>query len=369
MSRTVVLLAPVANVGALVRTRKIASVLSREGLDILHLAWKRDSAEPDNEPPIATRTVLEGGGYKNRALIRWYLRYMAGLRRALRGLPAGSDVYALSLWSAHPAASLARKRRLNLFFDDNDTLSLAYPWPKPVRPVIARMERRAAAAARIHLVPSAARWPSTDPNLRVVPNYPLTDDLDRAEEIARSKGYGRDGTFTLYVNGWLAPTRGLDSLVRALEVYDGPSLRVLLAGRIDPTVPQAARLMEHPFAEYLGEVTPAESLALYHRAHACLTFYDPSLAINRLAESNKWGDCVLTRCAILVNEEVATAQPYLEVGGAAAVPYGDPSALAALLRRWAQNPNEPLEMGARLARLPFRPWDEAMSALVREWLG
>ncbi|MFN3685139.1 MAG: hypothetical protein ACK41F_14585, partial [Fimbriimonadaceae bacterium] len=96
MSRRVVLLAPVANVGSLVRTRKIASVLSREGLDILHLAWKRDPAEPDNEPPVATRTVLAGGGYKNRALIRWYLRYMAALRRALRELPAGADVYALS---------------------------------------------------------------------------------------------------------------------------------------------------------------------------------------------------------------------------------------------------------------------------------
>lgn len=369
MSRTVVLAAPVANVGALVRTRKIASVLARQGLEILHLAWKRDPSEPDNAPPIATRTVLTGGGYKNRALMRWYLRYMANLRRALRELPAGSDVYALGLWSAHPAASLARKRRLNLFFDDNDTLSLAYPWPRPIRPAIARMERRAAVAARIHLVPSAARWPSADPNLRVVPNYPLTDDLARADEIARSKGYGRDGTFTLYVNGWLAPTRGLDSLLRALEVYGGPPFRILLAGRIDPTVPQAARLLEHPFAEYLGEVIPAESLALYHRSHACLTFYDPSLEINRLAESNKWGDCVLTRCAILVNEEVATAQPYLEVGGAAAVPYDDASALAALLDRWAGNPAEPLEMGARLARLPFRPWDEAMSVLVREWLG
>ncbi|MEJ5170583.1 MAG: hypothetical protein WHU10_06310, partial [Fimbriimonadales bacterium] len=262
-----------------------------------------------------------------------------------------------------------RRKRLRLFFDDNDTLSLAYPWPKPIRPIIARMERRAAAAATIHLVPSAARWPTPDPNLRVVPNYPLQSDLAQAEEIARSRGYARDGAFTLYVNGWLAPTRGLESLARALEVYQGPPFRLLLAGRIDPTVPQASQLTQHPFAEYVGEVKPSESLALYHRAHACLTFYDPSLAINRLAESNKWGDCVLTRCAILVNEEVVTAAPYREVGGAAAVPYSDPNALAGLLARWAADPSEPVEMGERLARLPFRPWDEAMAEVVREWIG
>ncbi|MCX7799467.1 MAG: hypothetical protein N2109_03900 [Fimbriimonadales bacterium] len=201
-----------------------------------------------------------------------------------------------------------------------------------------------------------------------MPNYPLSSDLKEAEAIALARGYRREPPFTLYVNGWLAPTRGLEALAGALRVYQGQPFRVLMAGRIDPSVPQAARLLEHPFVEHLDELTPAESLALYHRSHACLTFYDPSVAINRLAESNKWGDCVLTGCAILVNEEVATARPYLEAGGAAAVPYGEPGALAALLARWSSDPCEPAAMGKRLSRLPFRPWDEAMADTVREWL-
>lgn len=363
----VYVIAPVPNLGALVRTTKLLSVLQGVGLNVHHLSWQRSAGEQPNNAPVETTCVYQGGGYKNRLLVLRYPVYMAALKKHLDRLPDGSSIYGLSLWSAAPVAKLAHKKGLNLLFDNNDNLSMAYPWPGPIKKIVAGMEFQTARSASIHVVPSKARWPHPDANLRIIPNVPLSSDVETAKRLAEESRYTRNRDFTLYVNGWLTPTRGLRQLSEALDSYQGEPFRVLVAGRIDE-VPEAKWFLQHPFVEFLGQVSPAESLARYWDAHACFTFYDPAIPINRLAESNKWGDCVLTRCAILVNDEVQTARAFVDKGGAHSVPYNDAKALACLLAELADDPQKAVRAGQNLDAFSYEPWDKMVGDVVSEWL-
>lgn len=361
-----IVIAPVAGLGALLRTTKIRALLEKTGRPIIHLAWKRTPEDALNDHPIQTVVVLEGGGYKNAGLAKWYLRYIFAVKRALAAYPPGSAVYALTFWSALGPWMLWWRKRFRLFFDNNDNIAMAYPWPGPIRPLVGLLERRIAARSTIHLVPGASRWPSRDPNLRIVPNVPSSDITEQAEAIVREKGYERPDVFTLYVNGWLTAERGLTAMIHLLEDLPDLDFRVLVAGRVDGG--EGGGLTTMPRVEYLGRVSPAESLALYSRSHAVLTFYDPALPINRVAEANKWGDCVWTGTTFIVNSEVLTAAPYLEAEACYSVPFSDREALASLVRRLAASPSEALTRGARLRSFASEPWDTRMEGLIREWL-
>jgi hypothetical protein len=359
-------IAPVASLGALLRTTKIRSLLEKTGRPIVHLAWKRAPEDALNDGEVQTVVVLEGGGYKNAGLAKWYLRYIFAARKALAAYPAGTPVYALTFWSALGPWMLQWRKRYRLFFDNNDNIAMAYPWPRLVRPWVVLLEKRIAARSSIHLVPGASRWPTRDANLRIVPNVPSSDITAAAEQIVDERGYVRPEVFTLYVNGWLTAERGLTAMIHLLEDLPDVDFRVLVAGRVDGG--EGGGLTTMPRVEYLGRVSPAESLALYTRSHAVLTFYDPALPINRVAEANKWGDCVWTGTSFIVNSEVMTAAPYLEAEACYAVPFSDRAALADLIRRLAVSPSDALERGVRLRAFAAEPWDTRMEGLIREWL-
>ncbi len=368
MPEPIYILAPVGSLDRLVRTSKIRSVLMETGRPLIHLAWKRSDDDQPNPAPVETQVILEGGGYQSSGLARWYMKYLAANKTALKNLPDGSCIYALGFFAAFPAALLARRRKFKVLFDHNDTFSKSYPLPGPLKALVEKMESFTVRRARIHLIPGENRWTQGDANRRVVPNVPTQDVAQAAKEIAEKGGFAKGERFTLYVNGWLTPERGMGPLMKALALIPDAPINILLAGRIENDDPALAALLKQPNVEFLGNLDQPNALAHYGRAHATLTFYDPVVEINRYAEPNKWGDCILTQTTFIVNREVVTAKPFFDAGSCFAVPFHDDRALADLLQRLSDNPSEAIEAGQRLKQFGGDPWEIQMQRVIQDWL-
>ena len=366
--QTVYLVAPIGTCHRLGRTEKIVEVLQRLGCKVVHLAWERIEGDDTPFDGVERVQVLKGGGYLTSGLAKWYLKYTFACRKALLSVPKGSKVYSLGLFGALAVMMTPKSKKLSLFFDHNDNLSKSIPLPAPLKRIVESLEHAAIKRSQIHLVPGEFRWPYPDANKRVLPNVPSRSTLDAALEIAKAKGFVRPEKFTLYVNGWLASTRGIASLWAALQLLEPGMIKVLLAGKIEQEQESLKQVLAHPDVEYLGSLSSNEALATYLQSHATLTFYDPALEINRLAESTKWGDCIATSTAIIVNIEVKTAKPFVDQGGAFAVPYGDARELAELLQSLASDPSLAVQAGERLAANATLPWDEQIGEILDEWL-
>jgi hypothetical protein len=114
----------------------------------------------------------------------------------------------------------------------------------------------------------------------------------------------------------------------------------------------------------LGELTFEESLATYYRAHLAFTFYDPQIEINRIAEPNKWGDCVVTGTPFITNTEVQTARSYLENKQCLAVAYSDHEGLARLLSNLSSHSEQWRKLKQSIAQVPVESCDQAWDNVV-----
>ena len=361
--RLLTIITPAADIAGYPRLHKLLATLDDAGIAREHWYWNR---EEGGDPP--GRCLHRGGGYSNRRLVFHYGDFMIKTFLAVFAERRDRSFYCLGFAAALPVAAVARLTRCDYLYDNNDNLSLSHAWPRPLRVVIAAAERFIARGARIHLVPSLARWQADDANLRVVTNVPSSEVLARARKIAAAEGLARGETLTVYVNGLLTGQRGMDPLRRVLERWDPERpLRILLAGRL--RVDAARELVDHPLVEYLGMLDNAEALAHYAQAHVALTFYNPVIAINRLAEPNKWGDCVVMGTPFIVNAEVETARPFVERGACFTVPYGDAEALRDLLAGFVAG-REPLDRATEaLSSFAWRPWEEQIMSVMDEFTG
>jgi hypothetical protein len=109
----------------------------------------------------------------------------------------------------------------------------------------------------------------------------------------------------------------------------GYDVGFLLAGEI--ACDSAMKLSKLSNVRYFGRLSNAEALSLYCHSDFVFTYYAPDSCINRMAESNKWGDAIKLGVGIIVNSEVVTAN-YLRSGGAAAsFEYADSDSLSRFL--------------------------------------
>ncbi len=352
---------PSADVSVFPRMKKIVGVLGDTGRRHDHWYWVRaDEEEPEG------RCLLRGGGFSNKGLALRYVRFMAAVfRDALRD-GAGRSFYCIGFAAAMPVALASLFKPLRYLYDNNDNLSLSYNWPGPVKWLIGLMERVVVRRAVVHMVPSLSRWTRGGDNLRIVANVPSTATLEAARMVASDEGLERREVLTIYANGRLTEERGIGVLERALAGWrDEDPLRVILAGRLQSAA--AERLVKHSNVEYLGTIDNVRALAHYAEAHLAVTYYDPAIEINRLAEPNKWGDCVVMRTPFLVNEEVETARPFGEAGACLALPFHDADALKSLLRRLVSDRSELAACTDALASFEWKPWEQQFTLILDEY--
>jgi glycosyltransferase involved in cell wall biosynthesis len=346
------------------RVHKLATILLKLGKPVE--VWKFGDARQSSELDFPVRNLISSK-WRARSPILRYLVWMLAviINRWRHG--RNSAFFAVGFDSAFPLSFLPGTRRW-LVFDNLDNISLNYRWPRWLTPTVRGFESWIARRARLHIVPSRARWSGDEANLRIVTNTPSREALEKACALAKQLAYSRQGPFTIYVNGWLSPTRGIQTLLCAIEILRKRSIeiRVLVAGR--PASPESEELIRLNCTEYVGLLPNAEALAQYFRSDLAFTYYDPSIAINRVAESQKWTDCWGTGTPFVANTGIQTLEPYVRSNACFVLPYADGEGLANLVRELITKPEMLAECRRRLQRMSFRFWDDEMEIIVRHWL-
>ena len=367
----------IASTGALhrrTRLYKLGVLIGEMGGEIEHWSWCREGENDSSNhylPVSRTVQLLRGGGNANKKLLLWYPLWV--MQVFFYALVKGRDrqLYCLSFESAFPVAVVSLFTKRNFVFDHADNFSKTYPWPRILKKVFEKMEAFVVRQATIHIVPGQDRWQKSSDNkgnTRILRNTPSAEVLERAKALATEQAASRESRLVLYVNGWMGRTRGMKQVLEAVKSL-GDHVSVIAAGRV--TCIEAEELLALPNTTYYGQLPNEEALALYFQADLVFTYYDPSIEINRIAEPNKWGDCIMTGTPFLTNIEVRTAKSFLEKGACVAVPYANVGALREMLVTLARDANQLRLLRRNLAEFQdqVRPWDVEMRWILQEWLG
>lgn len=322
-------------------------------------AWQGD--------PVNEKTILVGGGYSGaraRALypvwigIVFFRVLFAGRRRLF---------HCLGWESAFPAMIAGLLTGSKVIFDDADRFSLVLGLRGFPNRILQRLEKWTSERALVHIIPGWSRYDWCDPSMFVLRNTPTRADYEDASKIEAPE---KTAALTMYANGWLPPSRGIGFILDTFEVLKarGLDVHLIIAGFVLDEFRE--RITAMTGTTYYGEVSQRDALALYGQADIVLTFYDPLFEINQKAEPNKWGDCVFLRKPFVVNSEVRTARDFIEKCAAWEVPYGDRNALAELLNRLHDNPDEIAKANEALGGLQsdFSVFDDQMKLLLRKTL-
>jgi len=325
MVSEITMIAPLGEPQNRVRCSKFIKIARKKNNTVFNFwGWRRKPSENLGQGMIeiqSTRALLEGSGHDNSNTKFKYIFWVAKVFfTTLRHRP--KLVYALGLETALPVWVASKfSRHTQYIFDDPDRFIMLFPIPKILKKLISKFEIYVSEKSIIHITPSLDRYDYRNKKMREIPNTPTRAQVATARESVKT---GLNPTpLTLYVNGMLTPTRGLNILSKLVkycdEELDG-KVSFHLATMIDR--PEALEpFLKSQNVEYLGRLTQTESLAQYLRSHGVITLYDPSIEINRYAASNKWGDAIFTQTPIIVNKGIHTAQGLVKNGVAFEVDY------------------------------------------------
>jgi len=353
MVEDITFLAPLSALRKRTRLAKMVPVMRARGHKIRFFGWERIPGEAAGfaweEPGVREDVLMRGGGYASGKARALYPLLMAKVFWRTLRLGRGKLLFCLGWETAFPALLAARFTGARIVFDDADRFSMIVRLPGAAGRLLPRLEEWASRRAALHVIPGFSRYEWRHDRMVVLRNSPLGADFAAAVAARPERP---EAAVVLYANGWIGETRGAPIFLEALELAAerGLDLHMVIAGRVDGK--SAPKLIDHANVTFCGEVTQHEALGWYIACDAVLTFYDPAIVINRMAESNKWGDAVFFNCPIIVNSEVETARPFIEAGAAFAMPYHKTDMLVDLFSRMVKTPDILDE--ARRALIPFK---------------
>jgi len=368
------IIAPLSSISRRTRLFKLVKFLfgQKSQLEITHVGWERLPGEREEhrltQVPIRKEIIIEGGGYGGRKARAMYILWMAKVFLRCLRLTHTDHVWALGFESAFPAILASKLKKFKVYFDDADRFSMIFSLPPLLRRIVEQLEAYTSRHSTYHIIPGTERYDFKSHSFYILKNMPSEQELDVAKGIYKSRDWPQ-APVVININGWLGVGRGMDAALSVARAFPPSALSIILAGKLDC---QAAEdLAKLPNTHYIGHVSNAEALASYYASDLVLTYYDPSIRINCLAESNKWGDAIKTGVGVIVNSEVETAN-YLREGGATiSLPYNDHSSLIEHISELVQNQHRKLQIKANARNLSekFGYFEEQLTDLFnREFI-
>ncbi|WP_144389515.1 glycosyltransferase [Pigmentiphaga sp. NML080357] len=366
-SDEIIFLAPLPAFRKRTRLAKMVKVFHGRGLRSTLLGWERRSGELEvlrwEGDGVSEHTILRGGGYVSAKARAMYPLWMIVVFFTVLRLGKGKTLFCLGWETAFPARVAAMFTKARIVFDDADRFSMLIRLPRLLKQLLVGLEKWTSRKSFLHVVPGWSRYEWRVPSMLLLRNTPLREDFEAARIAAPPR---LDVDLVIYVNGWINWDTGSPIFLKALDRLCEMKVNVVMhiAGRVVSESGEA--LIRHPNVIFHGELKQREALALYPASDIVLTYYDPVVAINPHAESNKWGDCIYFGTPFIVNEEVETAKHFAEAKAAWQVPYQDADGLASLLKKISERRD--LLDSARRALHTFRdaypPYDVQLSEIL-----
>jgi len=363
----IIFLAPLPAFKKRARLTKMVKHLRARGLPVMLLGWERLPREIEafrfDDPDVIERAILRGGGYASLKARLMYPIWMFVVFWTVVRLGKNQTLFCLGWETAFPARLAAAFTKARIIFDDADRISMTLRLPGLAHSCLEVLEHWTSREVAFHLIPSFSRYSWRHRAMLPLANAPLLEDVERAKTLFPKRP---KADLVLYANGWIGETRGAPIFLQALSLARsrGLDISLVIAGHI--TGESANNLLEHPSTIFLGEISQQQALAWYAASDILLTYYDPAIAINRKAESNKWGDAVTVGVPFIVNSEVETAKAFVDAGAAWSVPYSDAKALVDLLATIIAEPEKVREAQTNLQLFgsDYPTFDDAFSRIV-----
>lgn len=289
---------------------KLALTLKSMNVDVEFITWKRESdsttaKDPDN---INQYCLLNSGrlSVPKCFLVITYIYWMLKLF-AFVLLSKDRYYFCSRFENCFPVWLGSKFRSINYIYADRDSLYSTYSWPSAIKPLIKWVETKIATSASVHLIPGESRDFTGHVNVEIVKNLPASWTLNKSIQIANSRiSEGTDSEqLCVYLNGWLAPTRGRKHIINAIcnaNLLD--KVKFIVAGDFDQDFSDT--ISGSTNVEMLGRLSNEEALSYYYSSDVVVSLYDPSIEINVKAEPNKWWDCVFTNTPFVTNYGIET---------------------------------------------------------------
>lgn len=342
-----------ANINDRVRLSKILQFYQENGYEIE--LWKKVGTQKSNIPekPITktyNRKSVEYALWMSRLFFRLLFRrkttpiFVSGFESAI-------VVYFISLF-----------RGGTYIFDNADNFYQSKNLPSRLKKMIFNIERKIIKRAQITIVPDEMRIKGYNlprEHFLTIRNFPSRSDVEKSLKIVAPK----NKKLVIYMNGWLVPTRGLQMISEFIKkLKPNLDLNIKIAGKKEGL----DEILKSHYVEYLGIVDAMTSLGNYHNSDIILTFYDPSIEINRNASPNKWGDALVTETIPVLNNGIQTTSMYFPKGGYFAVDYGDSESLHKLIMDIYEDETILENKRKELKENPTYFWEDQMQKILNK---
>lgn len=339
-----------------VRLFKLKKVLDANQIRFDYWGWKRKHS--NNFNPDYNITYLANGG-SGKLIPIFYLWWMFSLfwKFVFYKGANSSLFYCVGFEAGFPAYLASKVKNMNYVFDNPDNIYLSHRLPNWLVRGLARLEQKIAYGAKKHVLPGKSRWSYDFGNEFYIPNTPLKEDLRSAEQILYQPFQkSNESQLVIYITGRLVDVRGLNLLRYAIEHTTQANFYWLIAGYADDDM--KSLFQRYHNVSYLGRISSIESLALYYQSDIVFAFYDPALPINRIAESNKWWDCVATGTPFISNHGILNLKAFVDANACFLIDYYNAKELCELLEQLHLDRDALVAVKRNLKTLVYASWEE-----------
>lgn len=307
------------NDGTDTRMSKECNSLSARGYSVTFLGWDRSPhGQKSNPIPDIEKCILTyASGFRSANLLLSVWRYYFFLIRAVIRIKP-DIVHVVNEDLAVMLIPFKPFLRFRMVCDIYDSFKLRYDGKNSVVRGLANLLCKCAwkfsDAILVTDKERRAKLQLDENKTWVVANYPV--DPDHLTDIKLEKSGER---IYLYVAGTLYSQRGLENIIAILNELE--DVYVICAGWIYDDM--AKKFIEHSKVEFLGVLTPEESLGYAAACDAIIALYEPVNNNMLLASPNKIYDAMCVGRPVVINSETSISEWVVAQGVGYSCDYSD----------------------------------------------